>query len=141
MIDEIRSYFKGVIKSVDSDLRYDDRVGDEEKIGLSALNRTYKFYFGAMEPSIVDGTIQSLVPVTAIIYKKLGVDEPTDYDKAYCKAIHIHALAQEKSNYDQTGFIKNVECTSITPEPIDDDDKTYRFTLQFNVTIAYRYSE
>ena len=140
MITEVRDYFKAVIKTIDSDLKYDGKVGDEEEVGQTALDRTYKIVFGQLLPENIDSTIESTLPVTVKMYTTLRTEEVEDYDKAYCKAIDVHALAQDKRQIDQTQGLKSVECESILPEPIETNDKAYRFTLQFTVKLAYKYT-
>ena len=140
MITEVRDYFKAVIKTIDSDLKYDGKVGDEEEVGQTALDRTYKIVFGQLLPENIDSTIEATLPVTVKMYTTLRIEEVEDYDKAYCKAIDVHALAQDKRQIDQTQGLKSVECESILPEPIETNDKVYRFTLQFTVKLAYKYT-
>lgn len=140
MIATTRSYFKSIIRTIDKDLKFDGLLDESEKIGSTALNSTYKMVFGKMKISTVDSTIESELPVTVVIYKKLGVNSVEDFDKAYCKAIDIHALAQNRKSYDQVGVIKKVECDDIDPEALDTDDKSYRFIMQFTVTLGYVYN-
>ncbi len=141
MISTTREYFKSIIRTIDPDLKFDGLLNDTEKIGSTALDRTFKMTFGNIKPGTEDSTILSLLPVEIRIYKKLCGQNPVeDYDKAYCKAIDIHALAQNRKSYDQVDFIKRVECDEILPESVETDDKTYRFIMQFTVTLGYVYN-
>lgn len=141
MITEVREYFKKVIRTIDPDLKYDKLLDSTEKVSSTMLDRTFKFYFGTMKPETIDGTIYSELPVEIVIYKKIGTNSSDDFDKAYCKAIDIHALAQNRSEYDQEDTIKRVECIEITPEQMENDSNAYRFILKFTVSLGYVYNK
>ena len=140
MINEIRSYFNSTIKSIDSSLKFDGDLDNTQPVALTSMDRTYKLVIGNLEPVQQDSIIQSTVPVTLVLFKRLNVDDISSFDKAYCKAIDIHAKLQARERLEQLQFIKNVECNSIQPQAIEDDDKAFSFTLQFTVTIDYKYT-
>jgi len=138
MISEIRTYFKQAIKEIDSDLKFDGYVTDVEKIGASSLNNSYKFLIGAMASTQDETEIESTLPVTVIFYMRSGTDIVEDFDKNYCKAIDLQALVTDLTRVTQTTSFKSVKPVSITPSDFETNDKTIRFTLEFNVTLIYK---
>lgn len=141
MIAEIRSYFNRVIRSIDSDLKHDGSPDLLRPIALTALDRTYKFEIGNIEPILQDSSFIAAIPVTLIIFKRLSVDEIDSYDKAFCKAINIHAKLQDKKQLELEPVIANIICNSIKAEAFEDNDNAYSFTLEFIVTTAYKYQD
>lgn len=139
MISTSREYFKKVIREIDSDMRFDESNTEDVAIDINNLDRSYKVIFGELKPSYEDSTIVSTLPVEVIIYKAMGPDEVRDHDRAYCKAIDIHALAQDRNRLDQKDIMKMVECDGILPEAIERDDKAFKYTIQFTVTMGYKY--
>lgn len=140
MIDECRDYFKKVVKRVDPDLKHDGLLDETEKIGSTVLDNTYKLYFKDLRPETMDGSIESELDVELVIYKRIGTKSVEEFDKAYCKAIDIHALAQNRAFYNQENTIKEVECTDIIPERIESDSLSFRFILEFTVRLGYVYN-
>lgn len=141
MIETARDYLKQVIKDIDSDLRYDGLVFDNTDTADHNLDTTYKMVVGAMSINRIDSSMQSTFPVTINIYQVSNIDnQEQDFLDMYCKAIDITARAMNQTLIDQTDYLKSVEAELITPTPIIDNDNTIQFTLEFSVTVAYKYT-
>ena len=139
MITDIRDYFRAVIAEIDSDLTEHDQVFVSDNIPDTQLDYTYSLFIGEMAIARIDAAIESTTDVVLEIYKKGFNDLIDNYDATYCRAIDIHTLAMDQSRVDQTDYIKSIVATSIQPSPIDSDDSSMRFTIQFTVTVAYDY--
>lgn len=136
MIDEIRSYFKGVVRSENSDLKANDKPLTEE-IADTVIENTYHLQIGSMSSVLLDTSIESDISVELSIYKA-GDSEPIDdYDKAYCEAINIQARAMFKPYISQQNYIKNVTSSGIDIESINNNDNMYKYSIQFTVTVDY----
>lgn len=137
VFDEIRDYFNGVIRTVDSDIKFDGFVFDTEKFGAQNLDNTYKLVIGSKTTTRLDSSYNDTYDVQVWIYRSSGNAIVDDFDKTYCKAQEIASLAEDQTKLDQLGFIKSVLSTEITPQPQDSDDNSMRFIIQFEVQVFY----
>jgi len=138
MIDEIRSYFKGVINEVDSDLSQHDRFFFSEDISAFAKEDTYFLGFGELVTTRTDTDMVGNMPVSIFIWKNGYTEEIENIDEAYCKAIEIQAKLMDQSRIDQNDFIKGVVGTSIIPSNVPSNSNLAQFNLQFTVTVGYK---
>jgi hypothetical protein len=139
MIDKIKSYFKAIAKQVDSELKYDGLQFDTELTADHNLDFTYKLNVGAASINRQDTHFISVFPVTMVIYKVSNIDnQDLDFDDAYCKAIDIATLAMDLTKVDQDDYLKSVEASSVTPDPLIDNDNTMQFTIQFSATVIFK---
>lgn len=140
MIEAVKDYFKGVIKTIDSDLVYDSLVFENELTADHNLDYTFKLVLGAMSIGRPDTAIISRLPVTVVIYRVSNSDKlEVDFNNTYCKAIDITSLAMNQTKISQADYIKSVVATDITPSPILNNDNSLQFTLKFIVELAYKY--
>lgn len=140
MVTSIRDYFKGIVQAIDSDLEFDGFVFAERNIADHDLDYSYKLNVGRMGIQREDSDIISQFPVTIEIYRVSSHDrQEEDFENTYCKAIDIAARSMNQTLIDQTDWIKSVVATSINPTPIENNDTTMVFTLQFNVTVTFKY--
>lgn len=137
MIDEIRSYFTARIKEVDPDFKFDGELFGTETASSTQLNRSYSLIIGASAGERLDTSYQRTFSTTVNIFSRSGTNAVADHDKVYCKALDLAANCEDQLNINQTGFIKSVLETGITPEPIAGDDNSVKFEIQFNVTTYY----
>lgn len=135
--DEIRDYFNGIVRTVDSDLKFDGFVFDTEKFGAQNLDNTYKLVIGAGSNERLDSSYLTTYDVQVWIYRSSGNAIVDDFDKTYCKAQDILALASDQTKLDQLGFMKSVLGINIEPQPQDSDDNSMRFVIQFEVQVFY----
>ena len=138
MIDEIRSYFKGVIQEVDPDLSQHQEYFTSVNIADSQLEDTYFLQMGAISSSRENTDINGEVTVTLEIFKNGYTDVIDKLDNAYCKALEIQAKLMDQNRVDQLDFIKQVIGDSITPEAVDSNDNLAKFVLSFTVTTKYK---
>jgi hypothetical protein len=140
MINEIRTYLKGVVKSENRDLRViSNPVTDE----MSDTVLEDSFFIGIQNTSsdLIDTTIESDITVVLSIYKAGDSDPVDDYDDAYCEAINIQANALYKKNILQMDYIKNVTSSGIVVETINNNDNMFKFSIQFTITVTYEHKE
>lgn len=137
MIDLIREYFNQVIKEANPELVFDGYVFGTEKTSIANIGDTYKLVIGAMSTTKIDTNLESTIRVTVIIYRHSTVDFVVTFDDGYHEAICIQASACSGERLDQDSFIKGVTSTSITPEPIENDDNLMKFTIEFDVKVSY----
>jgi hypothetical protein len=141
MIQEIRKYFSDVISEIDPDLRAHSQAKSSSLIPDTTLENSYMLDIGNLDSSREDTTINGFFTVILSLWKN-GYNNPIEnYDKAYCKAIDIQALAMLQSNIDQTESIKSVVSGGITTELEQDNDNLYKFTIQFSVRVDYYYKK
>jgi len=137
MINEIRSYFKSVIKEVEPDLKSHKEYYTDSNISESKLEETYFLKIGNMSSQRIDTSYTCTFDVTLTIWKDGDKDIITKLDKAYCNAIEIMSNLQSQSRIDQNEFIKSVVGSGIENEAVENNDKAGRFTLQFTVLVGY----
>jgi hypothetical protein len=141
MIQEIRKYFSDVISEIDPDLRAHSQAKSSSLIPDTTLENSYMLDIGNLDSSREDTTINGFFTVILSLWKN-GYNNPIEnYDKAYCKAIDIQALAMLQSNIDQTESIKSVVSGGISTELEQDNDNLYKFTIQFSVRVDYYYKK
>jgi len=138
MIDEIRTYVKNTVFEVDKTLRWDGYVFGTEVNSTNAIDKQYKIVIGDVSPALIDTTFRATVPVLITIYKGFGVkDSEAEYNQLFCKGIDIVTKAMDKSRVEQTGYIKNVIGTTLSPNPVDDNDNMMQVTLQLDMDVYF----
>jgi hypothetical protein len=139
MIAEIRDYFRGVINTIDSDLKEHDQPLISDNIADTIIQDSYFVLIGDMSSERVDSTIDSNISVTVELYKN-GYNEPIDnYDIGYCKAIDVQSLAMKQDRISQLTSLKSVVSTGISTETINTNDNLFKYSIQFTVTVSYFY--
>ena len=137
MISEIREYFRNVVNIVDSDLKELDQVFVDTTIGNTRLDNTYYLEIGEMSIEEIDSQLQGEISVVVKLYKHGYNDLVTNFDETYCKAINVHTTAQVFTRSKNGDYIRSVEASSIVPEPIDSDENSMSFTINFSVKVLY----
>jgi len=137
MITEIRDYFTGVIQEVDGDLDFDGFIFENENIGNTAIDNTYKMMIGESAVVRIDSSYVNSLSLEIWIYKSSGYDRVEDFDDIYCKSIEIAALSIDQTKIDQSGFIKSVISQSVLPEAFEDNDNAMRFRIQFTISAYF----
>lgn len=133
MIASIRSYFRGVVDIVDSDLKEHDQPVISDDIGATVLQDTYYLNIGTTAIERLDIVNENSTDVTLEIYKNGYNNELENYDNAYCKALDILRTAISQDTISQDTMIKAVEASGVTPETIETNDNAYKFSIQFTV--------
>jgi len=137
MINEIRDYFKAQIRSVDSDLRFDGFIFNNESISTNNIDKAYKLVIGTTTPRLIDVAIEAVTNVDVLIYKISGTNREHDFNEIYCKALAIYSKIVNQENINQDDFIKTIQSQGISPEAIDSDDNSVRMRLSFLVTTFF----
>ena len=138
MINEIRTYFKSVIKEVEPDLKEHKEYYTSSNITDSKIEDTYFLTIGSMASQLVDTDYVATFDVTVEIWKNGDKDIVTKLDKAYCNAIEIMSNLQSQKRISQLGYIKSVVGVGIENEAVENNDNTGKFTLQFAVIVGYQ---
>jgi hypothetical protein len=139
MIAEIRDYFRGVITTVDSDLKEHEQPLISDNIADTVIQDSYFVLIGDMSSERVDSTIDSNISVTVELYKNGYTDPVDNYDIGYCKAIDVQALAMKQDRISQLTSLKSVVSTGISTETINTNDNLFKYSIQFTVTVSYFY--
>jgi hypothetical protein len=137
MIKEIRDYFVGQVRKVDSDLRFDGFTFETEKSSGNNIDYAYKLLIGESVTDRLDVMMRSIARVKVIIFKQSGTNRVEDFDKLYCKALAIHSKCSDQTQIKQDGFIKSVEPKGIIPDPFDSDENSVKITITFDVITYY----
>lgn len=137
MILDAKEFIEARIKEIDSDLKFDGFAFDTENIGSLNANNTYKIVAGSLSTTRLDVILESVIPVSVVIYHIGYNDYFMDFAKAYCRAIEIQSQIARQDKLDQTSFLKEFLPNSIVPEAINNDDNIMRFTINFNVRVHY----
>tara|TARA_R110000787_G_scaffold90544_1_gene191071 strand:- start:345 stop:770 length:426 start_codon:yes stop_codon:yes gene_type:complete len=137
MINEIRTYFKSVIKEVEPDLKEHKEYYTSSNIPDSKIEDTYFLKIGNMSGQRIDNNYTATFDVTLEIWKNGDKDIITKLDKAYCNAIEIMTNLQDQRRLTQLEFMKEVSGVSIENEAIESNDNAGKFTLNFNVLVSY----
>jgi len=137
MIIAIKDFIQERINDLDTDFRFDGFGFETDKIGSLNVNHTYKVIIGSMSSSRQDQTIESVIPVSVIIYRIGQNDYFNDFANAYCDAIAIQSEIARQDKLDQSLFIKEFLPTGIEPEALNNDDNIMKFTINFNVRLIY----
>lgn len=138
MIGEIRSYFKSTIKEIDPDLKPHKRFFVSNDIDINKQDCTYFIGFGDFASSREDTTYNGEVPVTVEIWAHGKNDELDRLDAAYDSAIEILQLAQDQTRIDQASFVKSVVGSVVNPAPVENNDNSAKYTIQFTVSVSYQ---
>lgn len=138
MIDEIRSYFKQVVKEIDPSLKQHDQYFISDDIPDSRLENTYFLKFGALSTDRDDESITGQMPITLEFWKNGYNETLENLDKAYCTAIDIQSTAMNQRRIIADSYIKSVLGTSISPSPVLDNDNLGKFSLEFTVTVKHK---
>lgn len=139
MISEIRLYFKNVVKQVNPDFKMHRSPIEFNNIPESVIDYTYFLNISSMSSALVDTDIRSVLPVSVRFTKKGGSNEVESYDCGYEQALDIQSLAMKKESIDQSGIIKGITSNGIEVAPILDNDNSYSYTIQFEVTLSYKW--
>lgn len=138
MISEIRTLFTNRIKEIDTDFKFDGEIFDIEAVSSTQLNRSYALIVGDSVYERLDTSQRRSFSVTVNVWSRSGTDSVADHDKAYDKAIDISSNVVDQRNIPQVdSFIKTITENSITRIPIEGDDNSVKFEIQFNVTTYY----
>lgn len=132
--DEIITYITTQAQTVDPNLSfYDNDVFGEEDPSDVFSNRYFKCFFGATALEKVGSEVQEQMELTLEIYSMRSVNSDREYRDAYCKALGIkNAIIDPRDNSNQS-FWTEIQATSVTPEPLDTDDKSAKFTIEFTI--------
>ncbi len=139
MIAEIRDYFRGVITTIDSDLKEHDQPLISDNIADTIIQDSYFVLIGDMSSERIDSTIDSNISVTVELYKNGYNDSIDNYDKGYCKAIDVQSLAMKQDRISQLTSLKSVVSNGISTETINTNDNLFKYSIQFTVTVSYFY--
>ena len=137
IIKEIRDLFKARIYECSPGLRYDDQIFDTENISYNAIDRTYKLVVGDSSITRLNSSYQAVTNVTVSIFRSLSLKKEDDFSDLYETAFEIAGNLVDQEKLDQSGFIKLITNTLITPEVIDIDDNSLRVKLEFIVQTFY----
>lgn len=138
MIDEIRTYIRNTVYEVDKTLKWDGFVFDSQNNSSNAIDKEYKIVIGDVSPALIDTNFRATVPVIVTIYKGFGArDREDEYNQLFCKGIDIITKSMTKSRISQTGFIKNVVGTTLSPTPVDDNDNMMQVILQLDMDVYF----
>lgn len=133
MIKEIRDYFTKQIRAVDSDLKFDGYIFENESIGTNNIDNTFKLIIGQTVPTRRDVIHEALTDVSVVIFKVSGTDRVNGFDQLYCKAFNIVSKIASQSEVLQNDFIKSIINKTVLPEAINSDDNSVRIKIEFQV--------
>jgi hypothetical protein len=133
MISDIRSYFRSIIQTVDSDMKEHKSPVISTNIPDNSLENTYFLSIGTTTISRLDTINENETECMLELYKNGYSSELENYDTAYCKAIEILREATDKTNIAQNNQIKGVDASSISVEVLQNNDNAYKFSIQFSV--------
>lgn len=138
MISEIRSYFKSIIKQVDSDLK-EYKVPTPVDLPSNPSDCLYQIVIGNSTNTVIDNSYQSTFSVDVLLYEKAKRDDLIAvYDKFYCKGIDIQAMAMAKNLIAQNATIKALTSNSININALATNESVYAITINFEVTTFYK---
>ncbi len=137
----IRTYIKDRIAIIDPDLiEQDDAFGDQDLANVQA-EKFYKLVFGAAEQTNTAGNAYGLEISTILsIFDTRNRCEIDTFDELYTKAIQIRDEILNPCQVKNQADFSDLVGISITPSKEVDDDKTFRFDLEFNLRIDNYYS-
>ena len=138
MINEIRSYIKGVIYECDPDLKMHDEYFVSDNISDNKLDCTYHIQFGSLSSTTrVDNIVNSVIPITIDLFYKGKNDVIEKFDTAYSSSINIQAALIDKRRINQLSYMKSLESTGIDIEPVNSNDKQMKVSIQLNCITSY----
>tara|TARA_R110002096_G_scaffold34017_3_gene97565 strand:- start:2614 stop:3036 length:423 start_codon:yes stop_codon:yes gene_type:complete len=138
MIANIREYINKSVRLIDSDLK----PAKFALIGNTAdtkIENTFEVIFGSLSSEREEYTINSVIPLTVSIYKNGFKDETENFDKNYCKAIDIQSVTMDQALFRDHGGILDVESSGIEVETVLSNDNLFKYTIQFNIRVNYKY--
>lgn len=133
MITDIRDYFRGVVNTVDSDLKEHKSPVISSNIADTILEDTYFINIGSTQVERLDTATENTTSVLVEIYANGYNNELENYDNAYCKALDVLTTAIDQSTISQSNMIKAVDATTVDVETILDNDNAFKFSIQFTV--------
>lgn len=136
MIATIRQYIKEQILAVDSDMVEHKEPLLSDNIPQVNLQRSYQIIIGSSSNANRDNARQDNFDVLVKIFGSGYLDQLTNYDELYCKALYIRDNVVNLQNLDQSD-LQDAIGVSITPSAIDTDDNTYVMDIQFTIVTEY----
>lgn len=138
MIGVVRDYFRGVIATVDSDLREHDSVFVFNDIPENKINDTYFIFIGSMDSNRVDTFVSSTLTVDILLFKSGYNDAINNYDLAYDCAVGIQSTAMQAYRFDNEAYITDVRSIGIQVDTLSSNDNAFSYRIQFQVELAYQ---
>ena len=138
MIGVVRDYFRGVIATVDSDLREHDSVFVFNDIPENKINDTYFIFIGSMDSNRVDTSVSSTLKVDILLFKSGYNDAINNYDLAYDCAVGIQSTAMQAYRFDNEAYITDVRSIGIQVDTLSSNDNAFSYRIQFQVELAYQ---
>lgn len=135
-ITELRNIIASNIVSVDSMIKEDNIIFDNENEPALAVDRTYRLIFDTTAFTRMDTTFDVAIPFKIEIMVITGPTERrNDFDDIYCKAIEIGLLLSRFQSLDSQ-LILGIDVTSVIPTPGSSNDEAIKMTIECTATAA-----
>jgi hypothetical protein len=141
MITDTRTYIKARIASVSRDYKeIDDPIGDDD-LSRAQLDTRYKILFADLGANYTGNSYFDEVPFSVELYKKAGKEVTAQFDSIYETAILIkNAIINPFQVKNQEGFT-DIIVSSIVPESLQTNDKTFKVTINLTVRHDFTFTE
>ena len=139
-ISQVRTYFDGIINSVDSSIKKWDKFFDRDNIPRNLQAKAYHLSYGNLaSQELADLSTDDDLTVVIELYFKQKRDHQSTFDTAMDTAHSIRMEAIKPQNAMVGANIKNVILNSMVPEVLDNSDSSVIVTLEFTVRLLFNH--
>lgn len=143
MISDIRSYIKGKIVAIDSNLKENKSIFYNDDIGETILDRSFQIELNNSNSIERNSHFSDTLEATVIIF---GIGKNKDkqlanYDYLLDKARCIRDSIIDIRNFTGTNNIVDIVSSSVVAEQLPDNDNSFRININLTLTLAYSREE
>jgi len=143
MISDIRSYIKGKIISIDSNLKENKSIFYNDDIGETILDRSFQIELNNSNSIERNSHFSDTLEATVVIF---GIGKNKDkqldnYDYLLDKARCIRDSIIDIRNFTGINNIVDIVSDSVVAEQLPDNDNSFRININLTLTLAYSREE
>ena len=135
----IRTFLEDRLLEIDSDFEAYDQGFENIEIGRNDFDKRYHIFYGNVSTTAANHNItQDTVNAVVTLYfsgsrtSTEALDDAMDLSNKY----RLNCLKRIK--YAGSNFIKNVQCNSISAEPIaESNDNSIKISLSFSIMVIF----
>jgi hypothetical protein len=137
MIAEIRSYIKGQVQGVDSDLKENQSAFYDGDIGEGLIDRSYQITINNIVTNERTEFREESIDVIISIFGFGYTDEIANYDTLLDKALCISNNIIDIANFSGVEQIVNIISNGISAEQLPGDNNGFKIDINLTLFTAY----
>ena len=140
MIGQLRQYFIGRVKEVDSSYQIiDDPIGDDDLARVN-LDCKFKVIFGQNSPEYTGNSYTEQIPVTIELYSKANPSQNAAFDALYTMGIKVkNEIIGPNQVKNQLPF-NDALVQSLNVLSLNTNDKTFRCTIDLTIRVDFTFN-